>query len=265
MRRLFLSFSPTDDAAGGWAALHDLRGGDEEAVVDTDTAAAIALLDRLLVDVEGAALQPGEACKLTASDRDRMLAAIHASEFGERLDCVLHCDACEEPFDIDFHLPDLLASLALPPAHVAAAKPAVITLADGRRVRLPRGSDELALLGLPPEAARRELLARCMIDGEADLEDAAVLDALEHAAPLLDVDLDATCPECGTAVRAHFDLQHYLLTAIRQDAPSRTAEIHLIASTYGWSLGEILGLARQRRRAFARTIERERGAHAGAF
>ncbi len=120
MRRLFLTFPPDDGAAGGWIALRNLRGGDEEAIGATDTEAAIGLLDRLLVDVKGAAVRPGEADSLTASDRDRLLAEIYVAEFGDRIDCVLRCEACGNPFDIDFHLRDLFASVGLPPADTAS-------------------------------------------------------------------------------------------------------------------------------------------------
>jgi hypothetical protein len=265
VRRLFLTFAPSDGSTGGWVTLRNLGGGDEEAVGATDTAAAIGLLDRLLVPTDGAALGPGEARSLTASDRDRLLAEIYAAEFGNRIDCVLRCEACDSPFDIDFYLPDLLASLHLAPGEVASASKSTLMLEDGRRVRLPRGTDELALQGKSAEAAEVALLARCMVEGEAGPGDKVVLQALEGAAPILDVELDATCPECGAAVQAHFDLQHYLLAAIMQEAPARIAEVHLLAATYGWSLREILELDRKRRRAFAAAIERDRGAHVGSF
>ena len=265
MRRLFLAFPPDDGATGGWIALRNLRGGDEEAIGGTDTEAAIGLLDRLLVEAKGAVLRPGEADSLTASDRDRLLAAIYVAEFGNRIDCVLRCETCGSPFDIDFQLGDLLASTGLPPPDTAAVRSSTVILDDGRRLRLPRGSDELALWGLSAEAAEAALFARCIVEGDAAPGDQAVHDALEAAAPILDTELDATCPECGTPTQAHFDLQHYLLTAILQEAPARTAEVHLLASTYGWSLREILELDRKRRRAFAAAIERDRGAHAGSF
>jgi hypothetical protein len=265
MRRLFLTFPPPESPAGGWVVLRDLCGGDEEAVDGTDTAAAIGLLDRLVVPADGAALGPGEARRLTASDRDRLLAEIYAAEFGNRIDCVLRCDACDNPFDIDFRLPELMASLNLPPADVAVAGTPVVTLDDGRRLRLPRGSDELAVQDSAAEAAEAALLARCMIEGDAMPADQAVHDALERAAPLLDVELDATCPECGAMVQAHFDLQHYLLATIIQEAPARIGEIHLLAATYGWHLRDILELGRRRRRAFATAIERDRGAHVGSL
>ncbi|WP_428667459.1 hypothetical protein [Reyranella sp.] len=265
MRRLFLTFPPDDGTTAGWIALRNLRGGDEEAIGGTDTAAAIGLLDRLLVDTKGAALRPGEADRLTACDRDRLLAEIYVAEFGDRIDCVLRCEACGSPFDIDFKLGDLLASAGLLPVDIAFARNSTVTLDDGRRLRLPRGSDELALQGMSAEAAEAALLARCIVEGDAAPGDLAVHDALEAAAPILDTELDATCPECGAPTQTHFDLQHYLLTSILQEMPARTAEVHLLASTYGWSLHEILELDRKRRRAFAAAIERDRGAHAGSF
>lgn len=265
MRRFFLNFAPPHVFTGGWVALRHLRGSDEEAVVDTDTAAAIDLLDRLLVPDQGAALGPGEADALTTSDRDRLLAEVYAAEFGNRITCVLHCDACDNPFDIDFQLSDLMASLRFTPTDVPDARDSILLLDDGRRVRLPRGSDELKLQGLPIEEAEAALLASCMVEGEATVEDGAILELLDSVAPILDVELDATCPECSAAMQAHFDLQHYLLATIMQETPTRITETHLLASTYGWSLHEILDLDRRHRRAYATAIERDRSIHAGSF
>jgi hypothetical protein len=265
MRRFFLQFGPSDTPAAPWLLFRDLCGEDEEAVTGTDTAQAIALLDRLLVPAAGAALAPGEADGLTASDRDRMLAAIYCAEYGAPIDCILTCDDCGEPFDIAFRLPELMASLSIGPDEMPVPRPPEIVLDDGRRLRMPVGRDELAILGLPPEQAVATLLARCGVGDGADPEDIAVAEALEQAAPILDVDLDARCPECGTAIVAHFDLQHYLLTAILREGPSRIRECHLLASSYGWSLNEILQLRRKRRRAFVDAIERERSAYASVF
>jgi hypothetical protein len=268
MKRILLGFVPRAPGAGGWAMLRDLCGDDEETVESADTAQAIALLDRLLVPAPEAAVGPGQASTLTASDRDRLLAALFQTEYGTRIDCTLRCTDCGEPFDIDFQLPDLMASLGFGPG---ASRPAAdpdgeLRLSDGRRLRLPRGEDELALLGLPPEDAAATLLARCLLDGKPNPDDeTTVLDVLEQAAPIIDADLDAVCPECGSPALAHFDLQHYLLTAIAQETPARIAEIHLLARSYGWSLNEILALRRGRRRAFVMAIERDRGVQAIEF
>ncbi len=78
---------------------------------------------------------------------------------------------------------------------------------------------------------------------------AIVQETLEAIAPTLDIELDTVCAECGTHHPAHFDIQYYLLSALQQDRPTLNHEIHLLASTYGWSLNEILGLPRSQRRS----------------
>ena len=107
MRRIALTCSERP----GYAYLRALRGDDEELVEDTDTWTAIALVDRVLVDVPGAAVRPGEARRLCAADRDRILAAIHLSELGARIESTLTCPACQKQFDTELQLDQLLAAL----------------------------------------------------------------------------------------------------------------------------------------------------------
>ena len=256
MQRVPLDFAPM----AGWVALRGLSGHDEESVAGTDTEQAIALLDRLLVDIRGAAVRPGDAAELAAPDRDRLLAAVYASAFGARVECVVLCEACGERLTVEFMLAELVASLRAP-SHIPGLTRhdgAVLQLADGRRVRLPCGRDELDLLAFAPETREAELLRRCVVEGEVGADDAGVLAAMEAAGPLIDLDLDSTCPSCGATRPVHFDLQFYLLSAILQETPLRTAEIHRLAATYGWGLGDILALGRLRRRAFVAEIERDR-------
>jgi hypothetical protein len=256
-----MNWMPLDFApAGSWVALRGLSGRDEESVVGTDTEQAVRLLDRLLVDAPGAALKPGQAPELATPDRDRLLAEVHKSEFGPRINCTLQCSGCGNRFDMDFVLAELVDSLrsAKSPEGVTRNDEGILQLADGRRVRMPRGSDELALIRLPPDAHETELLRRCLIEGAASPGDAAVMAAMEAAGPLVDIELDAACPECAAVQQVHFDLQHYLLTAIMQESRQRVGEIHLLAAAYGWNLDEILGLTRKRRQAFAAEIERDR-------
>jgi hypothetical protein len=257
MNWLALDFAP----AGSLVALRGLCGTDEESVDGTDTEQALRLLDRLLLDLPGAAFKPGQAAELSAPDRDRLLAEVYKAEFGPRIACTLQCGACAARFEMSFVLADLVDSLrSNKPAGIRRDEDGMLRLADGRRIRLPRGSDDRALLGLAIEAREAELLRRCVVEGEAAPGDTAVLAAMEAAGPLLDLDLDATCPDCGGVQQAHFDLQYYLLAALVQEARQRVGQIHLLASTYGWSLAEILSLARKRRHALVGEIERDRTA-----
>src|SRR5205085_6196451 len=101
MLRLALEFTP----AARTACLRGLCGADEEAVEGGGTAAAIALLDRLLVDAPGVepdlALKPGRALDLAAPDRDRLLAAVYRETFGPRVESTLVCDRCGADFDMN--------------------------------------------------------------------------------------------------------------------------------------------------------------------
>jgi hypothetical protein len=117
---------------------------------------------------------------------------------------------------------------------------------------------------MPEDEAEYTLLTRCLlsdasqqIPDQSDYDIEAIDTALESVAPLLDLDMDAECPECGHVQLVHFDIQHYLLTALKQEQKQLNQEIHRLASVYKWSLNEILSLPRSQRRSLAVLIEND--------
>ena len=242
-----------------WAALREVRGCDQLLVRSGDTAAAIRLLDSLFVAAPAPALQPGMAARLTAADRDRLLAAVHRSTFGPRVSGALVCTSCNQGFTLDFDLAVLEATM---PAQVTEQRSEmgghfVYQLEDGRLIRLPTGEDELAVARMAPDAAISELLRRCVVEGEWSTAPEAVQLALQTCGPLLDMALDAQCPECGSANLFNFNLQHFVLSAIAAEELQLYEDVHRIARAYGWALAAILELPRSSRRAFVALIERE--------
>jgi hypothetical protein len=223
----------------GWVYLRDLRGDDEESVAETDTWSAIVLIDRLLVDAPGAAAAPGEARMLGAADRDRVLASVHQREIGDRIGSTIQC-ACGTAIDLDFSLGELVASLD------EGAAPA------DERVTIPSGADELAAAASDEPVSA--LAERC---GSLDAETAGAL--LDRIAPLVDLDLEAHCPSCGATPPVRFSIQHFVLGGLIGERRRRASEVHRLARTYGWSLGEILSMPRRRRRDYVELVERERG------
>lgn len=242
---------------GAWVGLRELCGHDQESVDGTGTIAAIRLLDRLLVAAPGARGATVEAASLPASDRDRLLAAVYVRTYGPRIESTVDCACCGQPFDIDFSLPDLLDSLweEARASPVERGPEGTYKLPDGRCFRLPTGEDEVAVWHLPPQEAGRELMARCTLVGDpaSDAED--IQAAMGQVAPVLNLDMDARCPECGESQSVHFDLQSYLLAALASERGQLARQVHLLASAYGWSPEEILGLPRSRRHAYAALIE----------
>lgn len=237
---------PLSFGAGGARAiaLAPLTGADEAAGAD-----AVTLLRRLALPgrglVHGAALDA-----LTAGDRDRAVAGLYAQIYGADIRADAVCTACAARYEIRFDLTALQRGRV--PDGSAAGDPPAIDL-DGARLRLPTLAD---LAGTPAD-----LLARLLIDGAAP-DPARAEAALEAADPALELDLAATCPECDAGQAVPFSICRFLRAALQRDRAFLMREVHLIASTYRWSLGEILGLGRADRQSFARLLIAEREAAA---
>ncbi len=236
------------------AWLRELCGYDELLVETDDTRTALRLLDRLLVAGEGTWPPPGAAAALSAPERDRVLAEVWLRTFGPRIVGSPRCAACAALFDTDLRLDHL--SGVLWPAPPAAS----IELAGGYRLRVPTGADELAVAGLPRAEAVVRLIAVCS-DGAVLPSDhgapdvAAVTATLEREAPVLDLDLDARCPECGAANTVAFRMQSYLLRALAGERARLPEHLHILARAYGWSASEILRLPRATRITLVRLAE----------
>jgi hypothetical protein len=243
-----------------WAALRPLCGHDELAVDGDGDLEATRLLDRLLLEVPASRIGPGSAWSLALSDRDRLLLALYRQLYGDRVEGAVECAACGASFQLAFTLTEIHGGLE-PVA--GAARPetdGTFALADGRRFRLPTAEDRIAVFGMDPAQAADVLAARCVIVGDASSDRESLEDAMAQAGPVLDVDLDARCAECGADQSFRFGLSAHLLGALAAEKPCLAREIHAIATAYGWGLDEILGLPREERRRFVRLIEAEKAA-----
>ena len=196
---------------------------------------------------------------MTAPDRDQLLAAIYGYTYGQRILGTIACKACRQPYDLEFQLLDLMNNLQadVDETLVQPKGNGTYRLADGRHFRLPTAEDELAVWHLPEAEAERALLQRCVLEGDPEADPALIQSAMQTVGPVLDLDLNATCPECGEQQAFHFDIQSYLLSALQSEQAKLTQEIHRIATVYDWSLHEILGLTRRQRQAYVDLIERE--------
>ena len=202
----------------------------------------------------GASVGPGEADLLAVADRDRLLAALYRTCFGDRIESVFSCRACGERFEFGFLVSDVEARAMRSPATKVPNAEGYFTLDDGVRFRLPTVADLKAVAGLNSREALATLRRRCIRDCEgADLD--AIDAAMENAGPLLSCDLEAQCPHCGGNEIIRFDLERHLLTALAAERRYLTREIHVLASAYHWPLSEIASLAREDRRALVRHVE----------
>lgn len=257
---------------GRWACVRGLTGHDEQALAaGVGALAATELLDRLLVAQPGTSVQTGDAWRLAICDRDRLLAAVYALHFGDRIESHVRCTACTTGIEIGFSLAGLVASLTGQRELGELEGPdeqGWYRLVDAPRFRLPTSADQRAVIGLAPEQARVTLLRRCVADDDSgagktfgDL-DSTTLERIEQAmataGPILDHPFDIACHACGADQTLRFDIETFLLRALDHERRYLIREIHYLARGYGWSLAEILGLTRDDRRRFVELIAAER-------
>jgi hypothetical protein len=224
-----------------FALLREPVARDELSLQGVDTRSAVMLLDGLC---KGAAASVAE---LSASDRDRLLAALHRALWGDRIVSSLDCESCGAAYDLSFELSALQRQLAKNAGAVVAHAPRVVEDENGAQFHLPGASDEedAAQLGLAAGVQRLHGL----VGADASSDVAALGERLEAIAPLLDVELDARCAECAHPALARFDIQSFVLQRLLDERESVLDEVHTLASGYGWSLQDVLGLPRGLRRS----------------
>jgi hypothetical protein len=241
------------------ALLRELSGSDELGSVRGGAVAASELLESLIVEAPGPMLRREELWALSLGQRDRLLAAVHAHHFGDRIESVVDCGSCRKAFAVDFSLSALVsATLGAPPSAVPDER-GLLTLGDGMRFRLPSAEDERAVLALPPGEAALELLRRCAPDGMAQAESEALQALVAQAGPVLDLELPARCALCQKEQSIHFDIVSFFFASLRNERPLLLREIHRLAMAYQWSQEAILRLPRSQRRAYVALVEAERG------
>lgn len=207
-----------------------------------------------------------ELSSVPLGEREADLFALRRALFGERLQVRIDCGACGEAMEFDLESGGLLAR---PPRSPEALR----VEADGWTVacRLPTVADLDAVartadgLGPEPDAARRQLLTRCVVtavrngrpvpptDLPAALPEGVqrrLAEAVEQADPAAEVTLKVACPECGEATLAELDIAAYLWTELDSWARDQLLDVHLLASAYGWSEQQILALSPLRRRYY---------------
>ena len=246
------------EAGRRFAVLRPLRGSDEIAFDETEDFAGSALIDALLAPAAGASVGPGEADRLTVSDRDRLLAALYRHCFGDRIESVCRCRSCGERFEISFLVSEVeTMPRTSGPAAIEGPDADGYYRANGARFRLPTIGDLKAVAGLGRREAETALRARCVAAADGcEAED--VDEAMETAGPVLSCELDAACPQCGAAETVPFDLERYLLSALASERRFLTREIHVLASAYHWPLADIMSLSREDRRALVRCVDSSR-------
>jgi hypothetical protein len=195
--------------------------------------------------------------------RDGWLLALRAWTFGPTLEAVSRCPApgCGQAVEAEIAVPALLDAWPADdvPAHGEVE-------ADGWALTLrPPSSRDFAAAG-PGGPSPDDLLRRCVVQargpgGAAAADDlpAALLreaeSVLQAIDPLAAIEIGLTCPACGAAWVEPLNVAEYVWSEIVTAARALLLDVHALASAYGWTEGEILGLGPERRAAYRDLID----------
>lgn len=227
----------------------DPDGADEAMIadlpVDRPVASGIALLDRLAVSEDGAAI---DAETLLLTDFETALVGLRRHVSGDVAVSEPHCAQCGARIEISFSLA-ALAEAALPRA-IAGVEPMPGGGAiDGAAFRLPTAGDA-AMAEIQADAPAR-LFAACVADDLAPLARRRIERAMARLAPLLSRVIAAQCVACSAVLRAVIHVPSFVIGELSVAAASVFDDVHLLARGYGWHEAEILALPRARRRRYA--------------
>lgn len=198
------------------------------------------------------------AALLTIGERDRWLLTLREWTFGSQLESVANCSACSERLEWTIDTRELRPEN---PADLPAEYSLEI---DGYHVnfRFPNTLDLAAVTNCAEaDTAYSLLLKRCIaavkLDGQeipaSDLPGAvtsAVARQINGADPQTDVEFDLTCPACGHRWQALFDIEFFFWAEINAWAQRTLADVHTLASAYGWREADILNLSAWRRQFY---------------
>jgi hypothetical protein len=228
--------------------LRPIAGTDElavaEALADGASAAAAGnlLIGRCAGNPDsGLALGP-EAAALSVGDREVVLRALHVISFGALVAAQAQCGACRTiiEYDLDLAQPPDLPPEPGPWHQIPAPAPGDAPVA----CRLLTGADLEIAAACDPRSAGPALVRAAI--GNAALPPDMVAAALDRLDPNAETGIDLACPVCGAESRIWVDSFALIRRALAA-AGGIFAQIHRLASAYGWAEADILALPRRRR------------------
>jgi len=196
------------------------------------------------------------ASRMLIGDRDYLILQLRRLTLGDRVQAIVNCPSCQAKMDVDFDAASIPLESGTPDSATYE-----ITLQDAAQktsrtvhFRLPCGADQEAVLSMDVSEAAETLLRRCLLNDDAVRltadEKSRVIAEMQNRAPRIDLELDMSCPECGSGFVMPFDTTAFFLDELRITASQLLREVHCLALYYHWSEGEILRLNRDRRRVY---------------
>jgi hypothetical protein len=189
----------------------------------------------------------------TLGRRNRALLELHCACFGSSLRAWAACLNCGEKMEFEVEARSLLGTFS------EDAQPERAVLVNGHAFRLPTSRDLVQASQAGDAAQGALLLLQVCHVGEhpgnwTDEELEEVGEQFAKVDPVAEPRLALTCPVCGEAQEQVFDPVTFLWSELQAIARKLFLEVHTLASAYGWSEREILGLSDLRRSLYLQMV-----------
>ncbi len=199
---------------------------------------------------------------LVLGERNKNLLELRQQLFGSKLQAYIECGECGEALDLEFSIDDFGFSSIdhIPEMHSVSIEN---MCAD---IRLPNGHDLTALTQVKNvEDGRQLLFSRCVLkllrngvpmtlDELNDVEMNQLEEAIAALDPRMEILFDLSCPECSHSWQSPLDIGAFLWREFDVYALQLLENIHLLASTYGWSETDILAMSHVRRNHYVERL-----------
>jgi hypothetical protein len=208
-------------------------------------------------------LSPEQLQELGIGQRDYRLLLLRSWTFGQQLVCSTRCPHCQEQLELSPTVNDFLQ-----PGTAEAGE--ILTVESGSyqvRFRLPNSLDLLLIEHETNPEKRHELLfSRCVQEtrfrGQQEVSGRlsksavkAVVKQMSRADPLADIQIQIICPACGCISQVVFDIGAFFWKEIESWVQGILAQVHILASAYGWRENDILGMSSLRRQMYLAMVE----------
>lgn len=216
-----------------------------------ETGRSLHSLDQGVLAVEAASPNAREPiADWPLGRRNLALLELRGRVFGGPLRGWVACPRCSEKLEFELDGRTLTESRTIRDADVEV---------EGGRFRLPTSRDLAALVGETDARRAAHILLRRLDSASDDCEwsDAqmeAVGERLAEADPLAEIRVSVACPVCDETFEETVDLPSFVWSEMEARARRVLADVHALASAYGWTEAEILRLTPARRELYLEMV-----------
>jgi hypothetical protein len=204
---------------------------------------ALALLQAAMPERE-----MNELAALPLAERNALLLRLHAMTFGRRVEGFATCAECGQQLEFEMDAEEMARALRSPEPET--------WLEAGKQMRMrPADTSDVAtsMEAANEEDARILLLARTLGLENADLVPADRpdwVDRFDRLNATAEIRCVLPCAHCGARPTFDFDAAAFVWREIQVAARRLMAEIHRLASAYGWSEKVVARMSAMRRAAY---------------